>query len=871
MSMSKFVLTFITLLVPLANLAQTSTDSSLPCKKDVTGRASIGLALEGGVALGVAHVGVIKWLEENQIPVDCIAGTSMGGLIGALYSMGYTPRPDSRFYEKDINVFLSGLDWDGIFYDQTEYGNLTFMRKEDRRIYPTLLEFRFNRGLRLPEGLNAGHRVGLIFDRLAWPYSKLESFDGMGIPFRCVATDITRSKSDVFGKDVFVKDVGKEGTLSEALRSTMSLPGFFNPVHQQIDGKERIYVDGGLLQNIPTKVLKEMGADIVIAVHLKSAQIDSTSDLSFLDVVSNSLSVITAANENTSLDDLTAMDRCITVNLEEFKSTDFLKWEKIRNKGETDARMSFARCKKPQEPGQRRCCGDPTPFSGIQLPCSKWEEYKHRRMERRCAASGLCKDEWGEEEYKDRRKNRSATGLCKEEREEDEEPHIKPLGLTAHYVRISISSTDEPDSARRNSATTAQQKQKDAALGEQIRQGLSCKQRDKGAPGDYDCPKYVKAEGSFGDEEAKRLEQQLNRMVGTGRFERLGYHMRSDEKGASYLNITVSSRESAPVVLKPVVAIDGSHYTNPIFALGARFSKFGIGRAGSEWRGEVLLGSRYGASTEFYQPIFTSFSPWFIAPRATAESAPFNIYHDQDQLAHYQLRTISGGLDLGYNFSRSAQLRLGYEGGGIKLSRLLGASIFPFSSDRMGTTSLKFTFDRLKFSLYRLEAPVVPRNGVEWTSAFQWHDGWLGATNHFPTTTADLGLFKSVNQYGSIYLKADGGSTLGYVNNGLPSFSLGGPLRLAAYGTNELLINQYLHGSTGYVHRLYRFEALGGAIYATASFEIAKPYGLPGAPTLPKDGTAGVILDSMIGPLFVGGSVGDHDHRKFFFYLGRLF
>jgi NTE family protein len=121
-------------------------------------------------------------------------------------------------------------------------------------------------------------------------------------------------------------------------------------------------------------------------------------------------------------------------------------------------------------------------------------------------------------------------------------------------------------------------------------------------------------------------------------------------------------------------------------------------------------------------------------------------------------------------------------------------------------------------------------------------------------------------------MKAAAGSTLGFSNNGLPSFSLGNPLRLAAYGTNEFLTNQFFYGRAGYVHRVYASESvLGGGIYVTGSYELAKPYGIPGAPTLPMDATAGVILDYAVGPIFLGGSVGESGHRKLFFYLGKLF
>jgi hypothetical protein len=446
-----------------------------------------------------------------------------------------------------------------------------------------------------------------------------------------------------------------------------------------------------------------------------------------------------------------------------------------------------------------------------------------------------------------------------------------------------------------------------------IRRSLSCTVRDGNGPqGEttYRCPKYVPEKdkdetrckkqvapaapvqlamlstaaqvvpvaapaaaelaGPFQQCHAGNLEEKLHRMVGTGRFARLGYHMRGhgDEQ---YLEINAKTQDSSPILIKPVIAVDGSDYANPIFALGARFTAFDVGPLGSELRGEVLLGSRYGFGVEYYQPVFRSASNLFLAPRATAESSPFNIYHSGDQLARYQLRTVAGGLDVGYNFGRIAQLRLGYEGGGAKLSRTLGDSIFPFTADRIGASSLKFSLDGLRFFAAKLEAPVMPREGAAFNTTFQWHDAWLGASNHFPTAAAEFALFQHTGKSGSLFLKADGGSTLGYINDGLPVFSLGGPQRLAAYGANEFLTNQYAHAATGYIQRVYSFETLGGAIYVTAYFEMAKAYGLPSAPTLPKDGTAGVVLNSLVGPLFVGGSLGDSGHKKIFFYMGRVF
>src|SRR5215470_7118098 len=210
-------------------------------------RPKIGLVLSGGGARGWAHVGVLRWFEEHHIPVDYIAGTSMGALVGAMYAMGSSPN--------EIREIGSSLDWDKALSGPPSFYELSYRRKEDQRAYPSDLELGAGKdGISLPSGINPGHNIGLIFDRLTLPYATLRDFDELPIPFRCVATDMLEATPVVF----------KSGPLSKALRATMSIPGVFTPV--EIDN--RILADGGLLNNIPTDVAKEMGADIVIAVNV---------------------------------------------------------------------------------------------------------------------------------------------------------------------------------------------------------------------------------------------------------------------------------------------------------------------------------------------------------------------------------------------------------------------------------------------------------------------------------------------------------------------------------------------------------------------------------------------------------------------------
>ena len=256
----------------LAGIAQ----EPAPAKK----RPTLGLALQGGGALGLAHVGVITWMEEHHIPVDYVAGTSMGGLVGGVYATGHNAT--------ELRQVVNSINWDQVMAGQTPFDDLSFRRKEDSRDYPNSLEFGLRKGLQFPAGFNSGQQVLLILDKVAAPYSEVKSFNDLPIPFACVATDLVSGKAKVF----------HNGSLSVALRSTMSLPGIFSPVRD--DGA--IYADGGLLQNLPVQVAKGMGADVVLGVHLAEETLKPDANLSSFAVLGQSISVMISANELESME-----------------------------------------------------------------------------------------------------------------------------------------------------------------------------------------------------------------------------------------------------------------------------------------------------------------------------------------------------------------------------------------------------------------------------------------------------------------------------------------------------------------------------------------------------------------------------------------
>jgi NTE family protein len=172
----------------------------------------------------------------------------------------------------------------------------------------------------------------------------------------------------------------------------------------------------------------------------------------------------------------------------------------------------------------------------------------------------------------------------------------------------------------------------------------------------------------------------------------------------------------------------------------------------------------------------------------------------------------------------------------------------------------------------RLDNPIIPRRGTALLADAGWLDANPGAKNGFPSAEMTFEAFQPVSGSASLYVIAAGGSTFGYQGTGLPQFALGGPARLAAYGISEFLTDQYIYGRIGYLKRLREMPAfLGRGIYLDGHLEVAKPHGLTDVPGVPGDVAAGVIIDTILGPILVGGSVGESGHRKWFFQLGRVF
>jgi NTE family protein len=312
-----FLVLFIAIIGGVGSLVHAQTAPTN--ESNTTKRPKIALVLSGGGARGAAHVGVIKLLEELRIPIDIIAGTSMGALVGAAYASG-TPISELETRFKTTN-------WNDVFNDASPRQDRSFLRKEEDQVHLLKLEMGVkDYSVRLPAGAISGQKLDGLFSQVTRFAPGFIDFDQLPIPFRAVGTDAESGKMFVFN----------EGRLADAMRASMSVPGAVAP----FEINSRIFLDGGLTRNLPVDVARLLGADIVIAVNIGAGLLKRDELQSVLGVSLQMINILTEQNVRTSIESLKSTDILIAPTLDNIGSTDFNRAAEIINIGEAAARAS---------------------------------------------------------------------------------------------------------------------------------------------------------------------------------------------------------------------------------------------------------------------------------------------------------------------------------------------------------------------------------------------------------------------------------------------------------------------------------------------------------------------------------------------------
>jgi len=293
-----------------------------PADGGATKRQRIGLVLSGGGARGISHIGVLKVLEDMRVPVDAIAATSMGSIVGGMYASGM----DANQLETEVKE----VDWSRMFSDSPPRADLSVREKDYQSRYPLPLEIGFNeQGFSLFKGALSGANLELWLHQRLLDFDAMRSFDLLPVPFRAIATDMVDGRQVVFDR----------GDLFKAIRASMSIPGVFAPA--EVDG--RILGDGGLVNNLPVDVVREMDVDVVIAVNIGTPLMTRSQLSSVLGFTAQTLNILTEQNVRASLELLRPTDILVAPDLGTTTSFDFTASSALIAAGEKAMRAESAR------------------------------------------------------------------------------------------------------------------------------------------------------------------------------------------------------------------------------------------------------------------------------------------------------------------------------------------------------------------------------------------------------------------------------------------------------------------------------------------------------------------------------------------------
>jgi len=320
-------------------------DPSTPPTDLPTDRPVIGLAMGGGGALAMSEIGVLQWFEDHHIPVDVIAGTSMGSILAALYSTGKTPEQMTHIMTEDSVA--------SVFRIESRYSSLNFRRREDSRDIPNAITVGLKHGAALRNSLLTDTGLNELLDKEFLTYNDQTDFNNLPIPFRCQATDLNDAKTVTFAR----------GSLPDAVRASASIPGVFRPF--ELNGHE--FVDGAILENLPTADVKAMHADVVLAISLPLNPVGKGDLDSIVGVLGRAFSVGIEVNE--------ARDRklanvVIMPDISGFTGSDYLKTKELAAKGYAAAEAEKAQL---------------MPYA---LSDAQWEQYLTHRRSKELGAAG---------------------------------------------------------------------------------------------------------------------------------------------------------------------------------------------------------------------------------------------------------------------------------------------------------------------------------------------------------------------------------------------------------------------------------------------------------------------------------------------------
>ncbi len=705
-------------------------------------RPRIGLVLSGGGARGAAHIGVLKVLEELRVPIDLIAGTSMGSIVGGAYASGQTL--------PDMIVDVSRIKTETIAKDLPPRQDIAIGRKQEDWLDYFGPQFGYKDGsLRLPKGAITGVALEAVLRDLALAKGEYD-FDQLPIPFRAIATDVVSGQMTVL----------KSGDLATAMRASMSVPGAIAPV--QIDG--RLLVDGGLTRNLPVDIARQMGADVIIAVNLGTPLLQRDQITSALSVALQMLNILTEQNVQASLASLQPQDVLILPELGSYSAGDFDNMPSTIPIGEAAARKVAEQLRR------------------YSLPP---EQYAAHR---------------------------------------------------AGQVRVLASDTRTVDEIRVDGLERVNQ--------QVVIQSMETR---AGAPLDIET-----------------LDTDMRRIYGRGDFEHVNYQL-IDTPDKRVLAVQAVEKSWGPDYMRFGLSLSSDFRGDNAYNLLVNYRRTWLNRLGGEWRNALQLGSDSFLFSEFYQPLVSS-QYFFVAPRLQLSRWQADLYDGDQLFARYNVGTELVGLDLGSQFTKYGELRVGVVAGRGDADLQIGSPI-------LGRYGIQRDIGAVRARLFvdQLDNVALPRAGYAADIEVTGNTTALGSTDTYGRWFGTLNTAYSAGDH-TLQLALAGGSRVGSYD--LPKydyFSLGGFMRMTGYRDGQLRNDSMAYGRLVYMNRLFKLPLLEG-VYGGLTLEGAQL----GQPLVPGgvNGTVGsggafLAIDTPLGPAYLAYGHTLDGNQNVYFYLGR--
>ena len=705
-------------------------------------RPRIGLVLSGGGARGAAHIGVLKVLEEMRVPIDVIAGTSMGSIVGGAYASGQSL--------PDMIADVSRIKTETIAKDQPPRQDIAISRKQEDWLDFFGPQFGYKDGsLRLPKGAITGVALEAVLRDLALAKGA-QNFDDLPIPFRAIATDVVSGEMTVL----------KSGDLATAMRASMSVPGAIAPV--QIDGK--MLVDGGLTRNLPVDIARQMGADVVIAVNLGTPLMPRDQITSALSVALQMLNILTEQNVRASLASLGPQDVLILPELGNYSAGDFDHMPSTIPIGEAAARK---------------------------------------------VAEQLSRFSLSPEQYA---------------------AHRNP------QLRMAVRDTRPVDEIRVDGLERVND--------EVVVQSMETR---VGEPLDIDT-----------------LNTDMRRIYGRGDFEHVSYRL-MDTPDKRVLAVQAVERAWGPDYVRFGLSLSSDFRGDNSYNLLVDYRRTWLNRLGGEWRNTVQLGNESFVFTEFYQPLVPS-QYFFIAPRAQVSRWVADLYSGDELVSRYNVGTALVGLDLGSQFTKYGELRIGVFAGQGDADKQIGSPILSNYNIERNIGAV-----RARLFLDQLDNVAFPRAGYAADVEVTGNTTALGSTDTYGRWEGTMNTAFTTGDH-TLQLALAGGSRVGSYE--LPKydyFSLGGFMRMGGYRAGQLRNDSMAYGRLVYMNRLFKLPLLEG-VYGGLTLEGAS-LGQPLVPTgiAGNVGSGGAFLaiDTPLGPAYLAYGRAIDGNQNVYFYLGR--